>query len=159
SNPDFSEALLELANLRTKNKKFEDAATLLRRYVRVSHDPASGYYKLAMVERSLHQLEAAQRDLNVFQTLSKNSSTGPVPYQHLFDYLDNRTKLSAQARSELDVAELNEQIKKHPGQSQNLYLLAETYLKLGDTAKAKETISQLDQVSAEDYRTQSGIGV
>ena len=31
--------------------------------------PASGYYKLAMVERSLHQMEAAQRDLSVFQTL------------------------------------------------------------------------------------------
>jgi tetratricopeptide (TPR) repeat protein len=159
SDPDFSEALLELANLRTKDKKYTEAAGLLRRYVNVSRDAATGYYKLAMVERNLHQTAAAQRDLNVFQTLSKNSSTGPVPYQHLFDYLDNRTKLSAQARSELDVAELNEQIKKHPGQSQNLYLLAETYLKLGDTAKAKETISQLDQVSAEDYRTQSGIGV
>ncbi len=38
SNPDFSEALLELANLRIANKKFEDAAELLRRYVKVSRD-------------------------------------------------------------------------------------------------------------------------
>jgi tetratricopeptide (TPR) repeat protein len=159
SNPDFSEALLELANLRTRDKKYAEAADLLRRYVKVSRDAATGYYKLAMVERNLHQNDAAQRDLNVFQTLSKNSSTGPVPYQHLFDYVDNRTKLSAQERSQLDLSELNEQIKKHPGQSQDLYLLAETYLKLGDQTKAKETIALLDQISAEDYRTQTGIGV
>src|SRR6266446_3439102 len=89
SNPDFSEALLELANLRIANKRLQEAADLLRRYVKVSRSAASGYYKLAMVERSLHQMEAAQRDLNVFQTLSKDSSPGPYPYQHLFDYLDN----------------------------------------------------------------------
>lgn len=159
SNPDFSEALLELANLRTRDKKYAEAADLLRRYVKVSRDAATGYYKLAMVERNLHQIAAAERDLNVFQTLSKNSSTGPQPYQHLFDYLDNRTKLSAQQRGELDISELNEQIKKHPGQSQDLYLLAETYLKLGDVPQAKETISQLDQISADDYRTQTGVGV
>jgi tetratricopeptide (TPR) repeat protein len=159
SNPDFSEALLELANLRTKDKKFADAAELLRRFVKVSHDPAPGYYKLAMVERSLHQTEAAQRDLNVFQTLSKNSSTGPYPYQHLFDYLDNRSKLSSQERTQLDVAELTEQIQKHPGQPQDLYLLAETYLKLGKLQEAQKTIAQLDQISADDYRTQTGVGV
>ena len=159
SNPDFSEALLELANLRTKDKKFSDAAELLRRYVKVSHDPAAGYYKLAMVERSMHQVEAAQRDLNVFQTLSKNSSTGPYPYQHLFDYLDNRSKLSAQERTQLDVAELTEQVKKHPGQPQDLYLLAEAYLKLGKREEAMQAIAQLDQLSSNDYRTQTGVGV
>jgi tetratricopeptide (TPR) repeat protein len=159
SNPDFSDALLELANLRVKDKKYAEAADLLRHYVKVGHDVATGYYKLAMVERNLHQTAAAQRDLSVFQTLSKNSSTGPMPYQHLFDYLNNRSQLSAQDRTELDVAELNEQIKKHPGQSQDLYLLAETYLKLGDVSKAREAIAQLDQVSAEDYRTQTGTGV
>jgi len=159
SNPDFSDALLELANLRVKDKKYAEAAELLRHYVKVGHDVATGYYKLAMAERSLHQTAAAQRDLSVFQTLSKNSSTGPMPYQHLFDYLDNRSQLSAQARTELDVAELNEQIKKHPGQTQDLYLLAETYLKMGDVSKAREAIAELDQVSAEDYRTQTGTGV
>jgi tetratricopeptide (TPR) repeat protein len=159
SNPDFSDALLELANLRMKDKKYPDAAELLRKYVKVSHDPAAGYYKLAMVERSMHQLEAAQRDLNVFQTLSKNSSTGPYPYQHLFDYLDNRSKLSVQERTQLDVAELTEQVKKHPGQPQDLYLLAEAYLKLGKREEATQAIAQLDQLSANDYRTQAGIGV
>ena len=159
SNPDFSEALLELANLRIAAKKFEEAATLLRRYVKVSRDPASGYYKLAMVERSLHQTEAAQRDLSVFQTLSKDSSPGPYPYQHLFEYLDNRSNLAPQARTQLDQTELVEQIKKHPDRPQDLYLLAETYLKLGKRDDARSTIAQLDQISSGDYRTQTGVGV
>ena len=90
SNPDFSEALLQLADLRMASKKFEEAA-VLRRYVKVSRDPASGYYKLAMAEKSLHQMEASQRDLNVFQTLSKDSASGPQPYQHIFDYVDERS--------------------------------------------------------------------
>jgi len=159
ANPDFSEALLELANLRIADKKLEDAATLLRRYVKVSREPASGYYKLAMVERSLHQTEAAQRDLNVFQTLSKDVSTGPYPYQHLFEYLDNRSNLPVQARTQLDLTELLDQIKQHPDQPQDLYLLAETYLKLGKLDDARSTIAQLDQLSSADYRTQTGLGV
>src|SRR6267154_139131 len=159
SNPDFSEALLELANLRIANKRLQEAANLLRRYVKVSRNAAAGYYKLAMVERSLHQAEAAQRDLNVFQTLSKDASPGPYPYQHLFDYLDNRSSLSPQARTQLDLTELTEQILKHPDQPQDLYLLAETYLKLGKLEDARRTIAQLDQISSGDYRTQTGVGV
>lgn len=159
SNPDFAEALLELANLRTKDKKFPEAAELLRKYVKVSRDPGAGYYKLAMVERSMHQMEAAQRDLNVFQTLSKNPPSGPYPYQHLFDYLDKRSQLSAQQRAQLDVKELNEQLQKHPGQPQDLYLLTETYLKLGRRDLALQAVAQLDQLSASDYRTQTGVGV
>ena len=159
SNPDFSDALFELANLRIANKRFEEAATLLRKYVKVSRKPASGYYKLAMVERSLHQMDAAQRDLSVFQTLSKDASPGPYPYQHLFDYLNNRSDLSPQARTQLDLTELTEQIQKHPGQPQDLYLLAETYLKLGKPEEARKAIAQLDQISADDYRMQTGVGV
>ncbi len=159
SSADFPEALLELANLRAKDKKFAEAAELLRRFVKVSRHPADGYYKLAMAERSMHETAAAQRDLNVFQTLSKNSATGPYPYQHLFDYLNNRSALSPQERTELDVSGLTEQIQKHPGQPQDLYLLSETYLKLGKMDEARQTITQLDQMSADDYRTQTGIGV
>ena len=159
TNPDFPEALLELANLRVKDKKFAEAIDLLRKFVKVSRDPADGYYKLAMAERSLHQTAAAQRDLTVFQTLSKNASTGPYPYQHLFDYLDSRSNLSPQARTQMDLAELTEQVKKHPGQPQDLYVLAETYLKLGQVSQAREAVAQLDQVSADDYRTQAGVGV
>lgn len=159
SNPDFADALLELANLRIKDKKFQEALDYLRRFVKVSRNPADGYYKLAMAERSLHQTAAAQRDLSVFQTLSKNASTGPYPYQHLFDYLDNRSTLSPKERTQLDVSELTAQIQKHPGQPQDLYLLAEAYLKLGRIDTARESVAQLDQMSTNDYRTQTGIGV
>jgi tetratricopeptide (TPR) repeat protein len=159
ANPDFSDALFELANLRIQSKDFEQAAGLLKRYIKVSRDPTQGYYKLAMVERSLHQMEAAQRDLQVFQTLSKDSATGPYPYQRLFDYLDNRSRLTPEARVQLDLAELTEQIRKHPNQPQNLYLLAEAYLKLGKPDDARKAVAELDQLSANDYRTQTGVGV
>ena len=159
ANSDFPEALLELANLRIEKKQLAEAAELLRRYVKVSRDPAPGYYKLAMVERSLHQTQAAQRDLSVFQTLSKDPNPGPYPYQHLFDYLNNRSTLAPQAKTQLDLAELNENIKQHPDQPQDLYLLAETYLKLGQRDAALNAITQLDRLSAADYRMQTGIGV
>jgi len=159
ANANYPDALLELANLRIAKKNFPDAAELLRRYVKSSRNPATGYYKLAMVERNLHQNEAAQRDLSVFQTLAKNASTGPYPYEHLFDYLNNRSNLAPLARTQLDVTELNAQIEKHPGQPQDIYLLAEAYLKLGKLDDARKAIAQLDQLSATDYRTQSGIGV
>jgi tetratricopeptide (TPR) repeat protein len=159
SNPHQPEALLELANLRIANKRYLEAEELLRKYVGMSRSPAPGYYKLAMVERSLHQTEAAQRDLSVFQTLSKNASTGPYPYQHLFDYLDNRSNLSGNEKAQLDLTELSAQIQKQPGQPENLYLLAESYLKLGKVEEARKAIVQLDQLSAGDYRTQTGIGV
>ena len=158
-NADYPDALLELANLRIAKRKFSEAAVLLRRYVKSSRNPASGYYKLAMVERSLHQPEAAQRDLSVFQTLSKNASTGPYPYEHLFDYLNNRSDLSSLARTQLDLTELTEQIRKHPEQPQDLYLLAEAYLKLGKVDDARKAVTQLDQLSASDFRTQTGVGV
>ena len=159
SNPNLSEAILELANLRIENKQFAEAAELLRRYVKLSREPAAGYYKLAMVERSLHQMDAAQRDLSVFQTLSKNAPLGPYPYQHLFDYVDNRASLSSQNRAQLDLTQLTEEVSKHPDQPQNLYLLAEAYLKLGKLDDARKAIVQLDQLSAGDYRTQTGVGV
>ena len=159
ANPDLPDALLELANLRILNKQNEKAIELLRRYVKVAREPASGYYKLAMVERSLKQNEAAARDLNVFQTLSKNASTGPYPYQHLFDYLDNRATLAPQERTQLDLTQLLEQVQKHPDQPQDLYLLAETYLKLGKIDEARDAIVKLDQLSSGDYRTQTGVGV
>ncbi len=159
AKPDFPDALLESANLRIATKRFEEAAVLLRKYVKVSHDPSSGYYKLAMAERSLHQTQAAERDLNVFQTLSKNAAPGPYPFQHFFDYVENRSQLAPQVRTEQDLDELVEQVRQHPDQPQNLYLLSETYLKLGRLEDARKTIAQLDQISAADYRTQTGTGV
>lgn len=95
----------------------------------------------------------------MFQTLSKNASTGPYPYQHLFDYLDNRSTLSSKEKTMLDLTQLLQQIQTHPGQPEDLYLLAEGYLKLGKAEDARKAIAQLDQLSASDYRTQTGVGV
>jgi tetratricopeptide (TPR) repeat protein len=159
SNPDFADALLELANIRVAAKKPHDAEELLRRYVKISRDPATGYYKLAMVERSLHETDAAERDLAVFKTLSKSTSAGPLPYQHLFDYLDNRAQLAAPAREQLDIEQLTTRIKEHPDQTEDLYLLAEAYLKTGKLEEATNTIAQIDSISASDFRTQTGVGV
>jgi len=127
--------------------------------VKLGRDTATGYYKLAMVERSLHETAAADRDLGVFQTMSKDVSTGPYPYEHLFDYLDERSKLAAEQKQQLDLSELTEQIKKHPDQPEDLYLLAETYLKADRIDEAKNTIAQLDKLSSGDYRTMAGVGV
>lgn len=159
TNPGYADALLELANLRITAKRYTEAADLLRRFVKVARDPSSGYYKLAMVERNLKQFDAAQRDLSVFQTLSKNTSPGPYPYQHLFDYLDNRAGLTSRERTQLDLTELENQIKAHPGRPQDLYLLAEAYLKLGKVDDARQAVAQLDQSSADDFRMQTGLGV
>jgi tetratricopeptide (TPR) repeat protein len=159
SSPDDADALLELANLRVAAKRLPEAAELLRRYVKVSRNPATGYYKLAMVERSLHETAAADRDLSQFQTLSKKDTGGEFPNEHLYDYLDNRSRLAPQARAQMDIAEITEQLQTHPDQPQGLYLLAEAYLKSGKVDEAKSTIAQLDKVSADDYRTMAGVGV
>ncbi len=158
-NPDFADALLELANLRIAGKKFAEAAELLKRYVKVSRSPATGYYKLAMVERSLHETAAADRDLGLFQTISKNASDGEFPNEHLFDYLDNRSKLDPRARNQMDISEITDQLKDHPDQPEGLYLLAQAYLKSGKADEAKSTIAQLDRISSNDYRTLTGTGV
>ena len=158
-NPNFPDAILELANLRIVQHRLPEAEALLRKYVKVSHDPATGYYKLAMVERTLHEMDAAERDLTVFKTLSKNVTDGPYPYQHLFDYLDNRSRLAPGARNQLDLTELDAEVKKHPEQPENLYLLAQAYLKSGDNESAMKTIASLDKLSSGDYRTLTGTGV
>lgn len=158
-NPRYSDALLELANIRSASKRLPEAEELLRRYVKVAPDPANGYYKLAMVERSLHETEAANRDLNVFKTLSKNAQAGPYPFEHLFDYLNNRSELGAGARTQLDITELQAEIQRHPNQPQNLYMLIEAYLKAGKLDEARRTTSELDNLSSSDYRTLNGTGV
>lgn len=159
SNPNFADALLELANLRIEANNFSEAQDLLRRYVRVSSDPATGYYKLAMVERRLHETARADQDLAQFQTLSKSVSPNSYPYENLFSYLDNRSKLDPGARSQQDLAELIEQIKTHPDQPNVLYPLAEAYLRSGKVDEARSTIAELDKVSSGDPRTLAGAGV
>jgi tetratricopeptide (TPR) repeat protein len=158
-SPNFSDALLELANLNSAAKRLTQAEELLRRYVKVAPDPANGYYKLAMVERSLHETEAANRDLNVFKTLSKNAQAGPYPFEHLFDYLNNRSELGVRARTQLDITELQAEIQRHPNQPQNLYMLIEAYLKAGRIDEARKATNELDSLSSSDYRTLNGTGV
>ncbi len=97
--------------------------------------------------------------MSVFQTLSKNASNGPYPYEKLFDYLDNRSNLSSKEKAQLDLTEMAKEIQKQPDRPENLYLLAEGYLKLGKVEEARKAITQLDQLSAGDFRTQTGIGV
>ena len=159
SNPDFPDALLELANLRMAAKKFAEAEELLRRYVRVSRDPANGYYKLAMAERSLHETAAADRDLNS----SRPCQRMPRPDRFLSSTCSTISTIARRLRPARATnwtwrSSLNE-VKNHPDQPENLYLLAEAYLKAGKWKDAKTTIAQLDQLSAGDFRTLAGIGV
>lgn len=159
SNPNFPDALLELAKLRTASKRYSEAEVLLRRYVRASPSPATGYYQLAMVERSLHQAAAADRDLNLFQTLSKNAPVSSNPYEHVFEYLEKRSTLDPGARDQQDLAGLIDEAAKHPDQTEVQYLLAEAYLKAGKVNEAKGTIAQLDAITSGGYRMQAGVGV
>jgi tetratricopeptide (TPR) repeat protein len=159
ANPQYTDALLELANLRVAAHDFAGAEPLLQKYVKLSKEPGPGYYKLAMVERSLHKTAEADRALESFKSISKSASAGPLPFQHLFDYLDNRAQLAPQAQNQLDLADLIAQAKSHPDQPQSLYLLAEAYLKAGDVDNARSTIAQLDQAASADARTITGAGV
>jgi tetratricopeptide (TPR) repeat protein len=157
--PEFPDALLELANLRITANRLPEAADLLRKYIKVSSTAARGYYKLAMVERSLQQTAASDQDLARFQALSKTTQGGQFPNEHLYEYLDNRSKLGPGARNELDIADLTEQLKSHPDQPQGLYLLVEAYLRAGRVEEARTTLAHLDSVSSSDYRTLAGVGV
>jgi tetratricopeptide (TPR) repeat protein len=159
ADPNYSDALLELATIEMERKRFDQAIPLLRKCVQLDPHPAPVYYKLATAERDLHQMEAAERDLKVFETLSKDQNPGPYPFQHLFDYLDRRAGLPSAEKSQLDLAQIEQAVKLQPGQPRNVYLLAEAYLKLGRIADARRTVAQLDQLSQGDFRTAVGVGV
>jgi tetratricopeptide (TPR) repeat protein len=158
-DPNYHEALLELGNLKMHQKKFEEAVSLLRKCAQLDPHPAPVYYRLATAERNLHQTEAAERDVKIFQTLSKDPTPAPYPFQHLYDYLDQRAKLPPQQRTQIDLEELEQEVKVHSGRPQTFYLLAEAYLKLGRIEEAKQAIAQLDQLSQGDFRTTVGVGV
>jgi len=158
-DPDFDQALLELASLKMGMKKYEEAIPLLRHAMEVSRDPGPAYYKLATVERDLHRTEDAQRDLKIFQTLSKTPSRAAIPYQNIFEFANRRQSLAPEARLELDLKTLEDQIKRHPSDPEDLYMLAETQMKLGHREEALAAIGQLEQVSGQDLRTELGIGV
>ena len=159
SNPNYPNALVELANIRIEQKRYSEAKELLGRYLRVSSSPATGYYKLAMVEKNLHQTAAAERDLAQFQVLSKNTSIDSHPYDNLFEYLDNRSGLAPRAKVEQDLANLTEQIKLHPDQPEVLYALSEAYLKSGQVEEARTTLAQLEKARPGDPKTLTEAGV
>jgi tetratricopeptide (TPR) repeat protein len=157
--PSYADALLELANLEMDQKNFEEALPLLRKCAPLASDQAAVYYKLAKVERALHQTEAAERDLKIFQTLSKDPQPEPYPYQHLFDYVDQRAGLAPRQKTELDIEQLEQETKLHSENPQNFYLLAEACFKVGKAEEARQAVAQLDKLSEGDFRTSVGVGV
>ncbi len=159
SDPHFADALLELASLDIESVHYAEAEALLTRYIKVSNTPAPGYYKLSVVERKLHRPAEANRALAQFEYSSRSAATNSYLYEDLFDYLDNRSKLSAGAREQQDLAQLIDQSKKHPDQPEILYMLAQAYLRTGNVDEARNTIALLDQLRAGDYRTLTGAGV
>ncbi len=158
-DPNYPEALLELANAKMREKKFEEAVPLLRKCAKLHPHPGPVYYKLQAAERELHQTEAAERDLKIFQTLSRDPNPEPAPLQDIFAYLDQRADLTPQQQTQSDVEQLEQEVKIHSGRPQNFYFLAEAYLKLGRVEDAKQAIAQLDQLSQGDFRSTVGVGV
>jgi tetratricopeptide (TPR) repeat protein len=104
-------------------------------------------------------MDAAQRDMKVFLTLSKNPDPGPYPLQNFFEQVGHRGELSAAQRKEADVGELEAEAKLHPDSPRSLYQRAEAYLKVNRVGDAKQAILQLDQISGGDFRTLLGEGV
>jgi tetratricopeptide (TPR) repeat protein len=164
-DPDYGDALYELAGVKMAQKKYEKALPLLRKCAKLGGGQSSQayskevYYKLAVAERNLRQTDAAQRDLKIFETLTKDPAPGPYPFQHFFESVEQRAGLPAEKKAESDLHELIDQVDKGPDRPRNLYLLAEVYLKLGRDDDARKTIEQLDKVSGGDARTSIGTGV
>jgi tetratricopeptide (TPR) repeat protein len=156
---DYPEPLFELASLKMDQKKYAEAVPLLRHFVEVSPNPTDGYYKLALAERSLHQMDAAQRDMNVFKTLSKSPQPAPYPLQHFFDYLERRSLLTTEQQNETDLRALEAEVQQHPDRPRGLYLLAESLLKVGRSEEAVQALQRLDALSGEDFRTELNSGI
>jgi tetratricopeptide (TPR) repeat protein len=158
-DPNYADALFEMGGLKMEQKKYAESIPFLRRCAQVNTRPAEAYYKLAIAERNLHQVQASERDMKVFVTLSKNSQPGPYPLQNFFAYLNRREGLTPEQRKEADLHEVEADAKQHPDNPRCLYLLAEAYLKFNRVNDALQIIDRLDVLSGADFRTLLGEGV
>src|SRR3989441_6820668 len=158
ASPNYDDALYELASVKIAQKKYEDALPLLKRCAKLTTKSAQVYYKLATAERVLRQSDAAERDLKIFETLSKDPSAGPYPFQHFFESVNQRMDLPPRQKAELDLQELLQVDARRPNQPRILYLLAETYLKVNQFDEARKTVARMDEVSGGDVRTALGMG-
>ncbi len=159
ADPNYGDALYELATVKMAERKYREAIPLLRRSTQLASKPALAYYKLSIAERRLNQVEAAEKDLKIFQTLSKDPAPSPYPFQGIFDYLSERAAQTDQAKITFDLQELLAELKRQPEKPRTLYLVAESYLKLGRPREAMEIVARLDMVSVSDFRTTMGTGV
>jgi tetratricopeptide (TPR) repeat protein len=158
ASPNYSDALYELGKVKMAEKKYEEAIPLFRKCANLARRTAQVYYNLATAEHHAHLEEAADRDRKVFETLSKDASNTPYPFQHFLEALNQRMDLPPEQKAGIDLEELLRMDARSPNQPRTLYLLAETYLKLGRVSEARQRIAQLDQVSGGDVRTALGVG-
>ena len=158
-DPNDTNALFTLASVKMSERKFAEAIPLLRKCARLARDPARDYYQLMVAERNLHQRQAAERDLATFRTLSKNAPAAPMPFEHVFRYLDARDALPSREREEADLNEILAEVKRHPEEPRNLYMIAQEYLELGKPDLAANAIARLDALSGGDPRTSAAVGV
>src|SRR3989442_7029701 len=158
ASPNYDDALYELASVKIAQKKYEDALPLLKRCAKLTTKSAQVYYKLATAERVLRQSDAAERDFKIFETLSKDPSAGPYPFQHFFESVNQRMDLPPRQKAELDLQELLQVDARRPNQPRILYLLAETYLQVNQFDEARKTIARMDEVSGGDGRTSLWVG-
>lgn len=159
TKPDYDDALYELASAKIERAQFAQAVDLLNRCVKLDPNKARTYYKLAVAERGLHQIAAAARDLKVFQTLAKNPAAMPMPFQDFFATVQEKVSLPPREQAEADLRGLQKDVAEHPNEPRLIYLLAETYLKLGDASSATNALARLRQISGDDHRTLTGAGV
>lgn len=159
SNPSHGDALFELATVKMEEKEFTEAVPLLRRCVELNPNQSKAYYKLAVAERNLRQNQAAETDMKVFETLAKNPSPGPMPFQHFIESVSQKVSLPPTEQAELDLRELAQEIKAHPDRPRAFYLEAQDYLKLGRVSEARQALNELRQMSSGDVRTMTGAGV
>lgn len=158
-NPHFGDALFELATVEMQKREYARAIPLLRQCVAIDPNQPTAYYKLAIAEHNLQQTQAAERDLKIFETLAKNPSSVPVPFQRFLVSVSHKVSLPPEQQAQLDLRELSQEVKAHPDRPRSVYLLAQSYLKLGQVPEALATLSRLRDLSRGDMRTMIGAGV